>query len=119
MLKKFLYILLVLVVLTNVCSCAPFQNKIDHRTGFSGYLIETEDSIRSENWDRAKSGLEDSKKTWKRIKPFLQIDIDHDYINRIEEEFVKLEGYIETKEKADSLAIILLIRNTWEKIGSL
>ena len=73
----------------------------------------------NEEWKNAKTSLENNIKTWKELKPLFQIDIDHDYINDIEENFTKLKGYIDTKEKADSLATILLIRDTWKNIGSL
>jgi hypothetical protein len=49
----------------------------------------------------------------------LQIDIDHDYVNNIEESFVKLDGYIDAGEKGNSLATILVIQNEWDNIGSL
>jgi branched-chain amino acid transport system substrate-binding protein len=75
--------------------------------------------IRSENWEKAKISLDDSRKTWKQLKPMLQIDIDHDYVNNIEESFVKLDGYIDAGEKGNSLATILVIQNEWDNIGSL
>lgn len=82
-------------------------------------LKQTENNIRSEDSEKAKASLEESKKTWKKVKPLLQIDIDNDYVNSIEEDYVKLSGYIETKEKANSLATILLVEDTWKNIGSL
>ncbi|MCX7745322.1 MAG: DUF4363 family protein [Clostridia bacterium] len=102
--KKVFYIILIAVVLINTCSCALLQKPIDNRTGFSNHLKQTENNIRSEDWEKAKSSLDESKITWKKVKPLLQIDIDHDYVNSIEEDFVKLDGYIETKEKANSLS---------------
>lgn len=119
MLKKILYMALIIGILTNTCSCGLLQKPIDKRTGFSNQLKQTENSIRGEDWEKAKASLEDAEKTWKKVKPLLQIDIDHDYVNSIEEDFVKLDGYIETKEKANSLATILLVEDTWENIGSL
>lgn len=117
--KKILYIILIAGILTNTCSCALLQKPLDKRTGFSNHLKQTEDYIRSEDWEKAKTSLENSEKTWRKLKPLLQVDIDHDYINNIEEDFVKLYGYIDTKEKADSLATILLVQDTWDNIGSL
>lgn len=119
MIKKMLYIILIAGILTNTCSCALLRKPIDNRTGFSMHLKETENFIRSENWEKAKISLDDSKKTWKQIKPMLQIDIDHDYVNNIEESFVKLDGYIDAREKGNSLATILLIQDEWDNIGSL
>ncbi|MDD4169967.1 MAG: DUF4363 family protein [Desulfotomaculaceae bacterium] len=119
MLKKVLYILLIAGILTNTCSCALLQKPIDKRTGFSSFLRQTENFIRNEDWEKAKVSLEDSKKSWKQLKPLLQVDIDHDYVNNIEESFTKLDGYIDTREKGNSLATILLIKNEWDNIGSL
>lgn len=119
MTKKIMYVVLVSCVFINICSCALFQKPIDNRTGFSNHLKQTKSSIQNEDWKNAKESLDESKKAWKKLKPLLQIDIDHDYVNRIEEDFTKLEGYIETKEKANSLSTILLVENTWKNIGSL
>lgn len=63
--------------------------------------------------------LEQALETWSRIKPILQIDIDHDYVNEIEDKFTLLEGYLETQDKSNSLANILLLRKNWEKIGEM
>lgn len=119
MVKKILYIVLTVGILTSTCSCALLQEPIDNRTGFSSHLKQTENNIRSENWEKAKAALEESKKDWKKIKPILQVDIDHDYVNSMEEDFIKLDAYIYTKEKANSLATILLLQDTWGNIGTL
>lgn len=117
--RKIICIFSILIVLINTCSCALLQKPIDNRTGFSIFLMETENSIRYEDWEKAKVSLEQSKKTWEKIKPLFQVDIDHDYVNSIENDFIKLEGYIETKEKASSLATILLVQDTWKSLGIL
>ena len=119
MIRKFLFLILTFSVLINTCSCTLFQKTVDNRMGFSDQLEETENFIRNEEWNKAKSSLEESEKIWIKLKPLFQIDIDHDYVNSIEENFVKLGGYIETKEKADSLSTILLVEETWKNIGSL
>lgn len=119
MIKKILNIILIVGILINICSCGLLQKPINKQTGFSNHLKQTENSIRDEDWEKAKVSLDEAKKAWRKSKPLLQIDIDHDYVNNIEEDFVKLGGYIEAKEKADSLATILLVENTWKNIGSL
>lgn len=119
MIKKFLAFVILIGILINTCSCTLLRKPIDNRSGFSSHLKQTEDYIRNEDWQKAKSSLEDSKKAWKKIKPILQIDIDHDYVNDIEEDFIKLDGYIDVKEKPDSLVTILLIQDIWENIGSI
>lgn len=116
--KKILLLVLTICILISICSCAFFQKSIDNRTGFSNYLKQTENNIRNGDWEKAKEYLEESKGTWKKIKPLLQIDIDHDYVNSIEDDFIKLGGYIDAEEKGDALATVLLIQETWENIGS-
>lgn len=111
--------LLIIVLVIQLCGCAPLRRPIDSRFGFSAGLKVTETNIRNEDWDRALSSLDDSLATWKRIKPYLQLDIDHDYINDIEACFVLLKGYLESGEKSHSLALILLIQDIWENIGSM
>jgi len=110
--------IMVVALLTNISSCALFHKPIDERTGFSNRLKQTENYIQNEDWEKAKLSLEDSKNSWKKLKPLLQIDIDHDYVNSMEEYLEKLGGYIEGEDKGNSLASILTVKDIWEKIGS-
>lgn len=119
MIKKLIYIIMVVVFSVNICSCALFHKPIDKKTGFSDRLKRIEEHIKSEDWENAKLSLEDSKESWKSLKPLLQIDIDHDYVNSMEEYLEKLGGYIEGKDKGNSLASILAVEDIWDKIGSL
>ncbi|KYZ75322.1 hypothetical protein AXX12_14300 [Anaerosporomusa subterranea] len=100
-------------------SCALITKPLDNRTGFSKYLMQVETSIRSEDWSNAETNLEDAKKAWKKIKPLMQVDIDHDYIKDIEDGFEQLDAYLYTKDKSNALASILLVESTWRNIGSL
>jgi hypothetical protein len=86
---------------------------------FSEQLLQLEDAIRSESWGQADKYLEEAKKSWKSLKPWLQVDIDHDYVHEIEENLAKMKAYIDTEEQADALANLLLIKETWEDIESL
>lgn len=115
--KKAIIIGLLVLILIQLCSCTVFKNPIDKNSNFSSSLEETENYIRNEDWVHAKSSLIASDKNWKKIKPWLQIDIDHDYVNDIEDNMIRLRAYINTQEKPDSLAAILLIKETWENIG--
>lgn len=119
MLKKLIYIILIALVLAAISSCALLQKPLDKRTGFSNYLKETENHIRSEDWVQAKTSLGEANNTWLKLKPLMQVDIDHDYVNSIEENFVRLKGYIDTEDVEDALVTILLIQSDWENIGSL
>jgi len=100
-------------------SCTFVTKRLDSSTNFSQHLSQTETDIRSEDWIKAKTNLEESQKAWSKIKPVLQIDIDHDYVKNIEDDFVKLNAYLDTKDKSNSLASILLIQSTWKDIDSL
>ena len=117
--RKFFLVILLFICTTLVSSCALFRKPLDQWSGFSKYLKETETSIRDEQWDHAAAGLKKADKAWRKVKPFLQVDIDHDYVNDIENNFVRLKGNIETKEKPNSLAFILLLQHNWKNIGSM
>jgi len=117
--KRILFIIITLAVFTSICSCGIINKPVDKKTGFSDFLKQTELSIRKENWSEAKKSISEAEKVWKKVKPILQIDIDHDYINNIEDDFVKLNAFIDTKEKGNSLATVMLIKDTWDNIGSL
>lgn len=118
--KKLIPITIIfLIVSFTLCSCEPVRRTLDSRTDFTKYLKEAENSIRSEEWQKAMSAVENAQSAWKKIKPVLQLDVDHDYINVIESNFVLLSAYIECKEKPDSLAAILLIQEGWKNIGSM
>jgi len=103
----------------NLSSCALFRKPLDNWANFSDYLKETEEYIRQEKWPEALDSLEKAHEAWLKIKPIMQIDIDHDYVNDIEKDFTVLKGYIESKEKADSLATILLLQKSWKNIGEM
>lgn len=118
--KKLAVIYLILFILIiGLSACAPLRKPLDDRTNFSKYLDETENFIRQEDWANALNSIEKSQKAWSKLKPLLQIDIDHDYVNDIENNFTLLTGYIENKEKSDSLATILLLERIWKSIGEM
>lgn len=117
-LKKIILAILLGVILVTSCSCTLLTKSLDNRTGFSKYLAQVENGIRNEDWHQAQTNLEDSKNVWKTLKPLLQVDIDHDYVKEMEDGFTKLDGYLDTKDKSNSLVSILLIQSTWENIDS-
>jgi len=116
-LKRGLLLVLLISMTLLACSCTLLTKPLDNRTGFSSHLIQVETNIRNEEWQQAKTHLDDSKKAWEKMKPLLQVDIDHDYIKDIEDGFVRLDGYLATKDKSNSLVAILLVKNTWGNIG--
>jgi len=119
-LKKHIAIFfLILMFINSLCSCEFIKKPLDNKIGFSKCLMETESFIRSEEWENAQVSLENATKAWKKIRPILQVDIDHDYVNDIENNFISLKAFIETREKPDSLSLILLIQQDWETIGEM
>lgn len=119
MIKKTIIYILIITVLTGLCSCTLLVKPLNKNMHFSDQLSKLDDSVRNEKWSQAEKNLEEAKKAWKRLKPWIQVDIDHDYVHEIEENLAKLEGYIETEEKPDALAHLLMIQETWEDIESL
>jgi len=117
--KKVALFTLTAAVLIALCSCTLLVKPLDKSMHFSEQLLKLESAIRSENWEQAEESLEVANKAWKRLKPLIQIDIDHDYVHEIEENLAKLEAFIDTEEQPDALAHILLIQETWEDIESL
>lgn len=118
--KRFcVLVTLTAAVLAVLCSCTLMVGPLDRNAGFSARLEQLEDDIRNESWVQAKAELKQVNEAWKKIKPWIQIDIDHDYVHELEENLAKLEGYIGTEEKAESLATMLLVYETWEDIESL
>lgn len=112
-----IFVLIIIALL--MTSCALLTKPLDQRTGFSNCLTQMEISIRDENWSHAETNLTEAKKAWKKIKPLIQVDIDHDYVKNIEDNFEQLDAYLFTKDKADALASVLIIKSTWKNIGSL
>ena len=110
---------LILAVVTILCSCTFMMKPLDKNIGFSAQLNQLEDDIRSESWAQAEEELEEAKEAWVKIKPWIQIDIDHDYVHELEENLTRLEGYIATEVKSEALATMLMIHETWDDMQSL
>ena len=111
--------LLMLSFICLQCSCTFLKKTIYNKIGFSENLEHLENSINNNNWNDAEVKLKASMNSWTKIKPLLQIDIDHDYVNDIEKYFIRLTAYIKTQSKPDSLACVMLIKGLWEDIGKL
>lgn len=116
--KRYILIIVCILVLT-LSSCAVFKRPLENRSHFSELLSQTERHIRGNNWAQAQSSLKQSEKAWYSIKPVLQIDIDHDYVNEVEDQFTQLRGYLAVKDKSNALASILSIQNLWNSIDQM
>lgn len=117
--KKILYFSLILCCISLVCSCVLMRRSLDQMSGLSSYLKKTESHIRNEEWHDAAVSLHHSIKAWYRIKPYLQIDINHNYVKDIETDFIRLRGNIQTRQKPDATVLILVLEDNWREIGSM
>jgi len=100
-------------------SCSWWQKPLDRTSGFSALLRKTATAIQAADWASALASWEQTQAAWRRIKPYLQIGIDHDYINGLEDHLTLLKGHLIAGEQGDALVLILLIENTWETMGDL
>lgn len=117
--KKGLLLFSLISLMSILSSCTLLRGQLDSISNFSIYLQATENNIRNANWLAAKQNLAKSMKAWRSMKPYLQIDIDHDYVNDIEADFIKLKAYLETQQKPTSLEYILLIQHNWKNAGAM
>lgn len=111
--------LLIVGTMCTLCSCSFFRGVADRRSGFSRNLEATADAVREEDWSAAAASLGRTRRAWRQVKPLVQVDIDHDYINQIQDQLAVLQASVETREKSDALAGILLIKEIWDDLGSL
>ena len=71
--------------------------------GFSESLSDLEKAIIEENFDKANEKFTISMEIWEKVKPFMQIEVDHDIVNDIESEFAALSAYIYSSHAFDRL----------------
>lgn len=115
--KKQILILMLLLTLL-MTGCTLFKKPLDKRTGFSAELDALDGLIAAESWEEAGESLTLCMEKWHKVKPWMQLELDHDVINEIEEKLNELSAYLETEEKPDALANIRAVRNIWGDIGS-
>lgn len=115
--KKSVYIITPLLIF-GLAACTLFKGPADKKTGFSESLEALERAILDESYEKAGEYLTVSREKWKKVKPFMQIEVVHDIVNDIESEFEALSAYIETGNKSQALASIRIIINMWSDIGT-
>jgi len=111
-------VILVPILVIAVTGCTLLKGPADRKTGFSDSLAVLEKAIAEENYGTAYEYLEITKEKWKKVKPFMQIEVDHDIVNDIESELSALSAYIETGNKSMALASIRVIIDMWSDIGT-
>ncbi|MGE5527988.1 MAG: DUF4363 family protein [Patescibacteria group bacterium] len=108
-----------IALMTGMCSCSFFRGAADRRAGFSKFLRAVKTHVRDGDWAAAEASLDKTRRAWIKIKPLVQVDIDHDYVNQIQDELAVLQGNVEGRSKPDALAGILLIEEIWDDLGSM
>jgi hypothetical protein len=117
--RKIAALALIALLLIIPESCTILKRPLDKRTQFSEQLATIKNCVSREDWASSIASQNAAEKTWKSIKPLLQIDIDHDYVNEIENSFTELKAYIQARDKSKALAEIMLIQDLWDKIGEM
>lgn len=115
--KKLLFMISLLFMFAS-SGCSLFKNIADRKTGFSNEMAYLEGCIYTEQWDAAAGAFNRCAEKWKKIKPWMQLEIDHDVVNEIDTRFTEVTAYMDTKEKSMSLAGVRVIINIWSDIGS-
>ncbi len=116
MIKQILILIPLLMLL--VTGCTLFKKPLDRKTGFSAELDALDEHIAVENWEEAGKSLTSCMEKWRIVKPWMQLELDHDVINEIEVRLNELSAYLETEEKPDALSNVRAVRNIWGDIGS-
>lgn len=111
-------LLLISLLLLLLSGCTLFKKPLDRRTGFSTELIALDGFIAAENWGDAEASLTLCLEKWEKVKPWMQLELDHDVINEIEIRLIELSAYLETEEKPTALSNVRAVQNLWEDAGS-
>jgi len=111
-------LLIVALILMITTGCTVFKRTLDKKLGFTQELETVDRYIGEESWDKAGESMTNCTTKWYKIKPWMQLELDHDVINEIESRLTELSAYLETEDKSSALAGIRVIINYWKDIGS-
>lgn len=114
--KRGLMLIVLLLLITT--GCTLFKKPLDKRTGFSTELNSLEGFIAGESWENAEESLVLCLEKWHKVKPWLQLELDHDVVNEIESKLIELTAFVETREKPSALANTRTVQDLWEDAGS-
>ncbi|WP_168190171.1 DUF4363 family protein [Caloramator sp. E03] len=67
-------------------------------------INNTENFIKSDQWNKAKSSIESASKEWNKIEEIWALITNHHEIDNITVSLKTAKEFIDTKEKADALA---------------
>jgi hypothetical protein len=117
-LKRIIPLVIMMFILMSTTGCTVFKRTLDKKTNFSEELEAVNRYIAENSWDKAGESMANCMEKWYKIKPWMQLELDHDVINEIEARLVEMSAYLETEEKSSALAGIRVIINYWKDIGS-
>lgn len=75
-------------------------------------LDRLSDSIRKQDWDKAKIDMESAHNTWESFRKEWMALIDHAEIDRIETSLTKIKEYIEIKNEKDCLVELAALKQS-------
>lgn len=75
------------------------------------------EDVRNEQWKKAENQLKQAKNAWKKVSKRIQVSSEREEMRLISRIFVRVHGFIETKEKGSVLAEIEEIEFLWHELG--
>lgn len=101
--RLFIYLAIAALLLLGVCLGSYFYlvNSANH---VLEVISEIEDDVAAGSWETANAEFDTAKGIWDKHKNIWQCFLVHQEIDEIESAFMKLQGYIETKAREESLS---------------
>ncbi|HEY8463658.1 MAG TPA: DUF4363 family protein [Bacillota bacterium] len=109
-------ILAVFIVLMNSGTFLKHPRGTDDNVPKYFNLLHT--SIQARHWPEAASYLNKLESAWRKIVPRIQFSEERDEINNFQHSLARLKGYLEAREKAQALAELKEIVETWADLGN-
>lgn len=105
------------IMVTTIGFSLNYLNKVSDDLGRLN--DEIEQYIADSNWDEAyKTSIEYTEK-WNDYSEKLKLFVDHQEMDKIEEELCKLSQYIKEKTKEESLASVHVLKFLFDHISEL
>ncbi|HHX22696.1 MAG: DUF4363 family protein [Tepidanaerobacteraceae bacterium] len=93
------------------------KNVVGKDGHFIDYYEDIRTSIKEEEWEKAMNKFEKLEELWRAKISLIQFSVERDQINGIDISFARLKGYLESKNKAGSLAELYEAKRHWEDLG--
>lgn len=96
-----IFLLLAIIIGTGIFSTRILASTSDK---LQQQIAEVENSIASENWEKAEESIKNVEINWKKTEKTWAILLDHFEIDQIDNTLSRLTKYIETQDKPLALA---------------